>query len=297
MARFAVLCLLVLHLSGGFAMAGAQGPFSSGGPDDRVTATSPPHTSFLTKITLYQQQMKRTMAGLIRQVKVSGTIYPLLVLLAIAFGYGVVHAAGPGHGKMVAMSYMMSRTPSVVTGLLFGSSIAFFHGLSGAICVLGLHYVLQKSVSGTLATVTQVTQIVSFGLIILLGIGIAARRGWKLFFKGESWGSPSDTKTRGLLPWAVAVGVVPCPGVVMVMLFCLSMNALALGLLLAVCICLGMATTISFVVITVAMGKAGILGATSTRHVETLEAVVGILSGIVIASLGALFLLATIHSA
>ncbi len=296
-ARFLIFCLLVLQLTGGVAVAEPQGPFSSGDPDDRVTATSPPRSSFLTKIALYQQRLKQTMATLIRQVKTSGSIYPLLVLLAIAFGYGVVHAAGPGHGKMVAMSYMMSRTPSIAGGLLLGSGIALFHGFSGAICVLGLHYVLQKSISGTLATITYMTQIVSFGLIMLLGIGIAARRGWKLFFREDSRGFPSDTKTRGLLPWAVAVGVVPCPGVVMVMLFCLSMDVLILGLLLAVCISVGMATTISLVAITVAMGKAGILSATSTRHAETLEGVVGILSGIVIASLGTLFLLATIHSA
>ena len=50
---------------------------------------------------------------------------------------------------------------------------------------------------------------------------------------------------KGVLPWAVAVGLVPCPAVVMVMLFCLSMDVVILGLLLAVCISIGMATTIS----------------------------------------------------
>ena len=56
---------------------------------------------------------------------------------------------------------------------------------------------------------------------------------------------------KGLVPWALAVGLVPCPAVVMVMLFCLSMDALALGLVLAVFISLGMALTISGVVIAV----------------------------------------------
>jgi len=71
-------------------------------------------------------------------------------------------------------------------------------------------------------------QVVSFGLIALLGLGILIKNGWTIRtrIKARSVQAPSrrEEKTRGLLPWAMAVGLVPCPGVVMVMLFCLSMG-------------------------------------------------------------------------
>ena len=53
---------------------------------------------------------------------------------------------------------------------------------------------------------------------------------------------------------AFAVGIVPCPGVVLVILFCLSLNEIGLGLLPAFSLILGMAFTIS------AVGVFGIAG-------------------------------------
>lgn len=294
-----MLLLIFLQLICGLVTANAQNPFLPNNTPDRVVPKPPPQNSFLTKIALYQQQFKQKMAAMIRQIKTSESIRPLFAVLMIAFGYGVLHAAGPGHGKAVAMFYILSRNSSIASGLLFGTLIAFFHGFSGAICVLGLHYVLQKSVSGTLGTVSHTTQIVSFGLIALLGIVILAKNGHALFFKSESSPNPSnkDSKTfkNGLLPWAVAVGLVPCPGVVIVMLFCLSMDSLTLGLLLAVFISLGMATTVSFVVIAVVIGKGISFRTFSTKRTERVESIIGVISGLAITALGVLFLTTAIR--
>lgn len=296
MIRTAILLVILVQLACPVASAGGGNPFHATPVPDHTVRKAPPHSSLLTKIALYQQALKQKMAGLIRQATTGESITPFIAILFIALGYGAIHAAGPGHGKAVAMSYMMSRTPSILTGLRLGCGIAFFHGLSGAICVLILHYILQTSVSGPLQTVTHVTQVVSFGLITLLGMGIVIRQGWSLFSKARSQAAPSDTKkeSRGLLPWALAVGLIPCPGVVMVMLFCLSMDALALGLLLTLCICLGMAATISLFIIAVTTGKGGILRVTTKKQAVVTERILGFLSGIMIFSFGTLFLLATI---
>jgi len=98
-----------------------------------------------------------------------------------------------------------------------------------------------------------------------------------------------EASRKGVLAWAVAVGLVPCPAVVMVMLFCLSMDAMILGLLLAACISMGMATTISLVVITIIMGKAGILNAVSKNYSIRVEGIIGVFSGGAISIFGTLF--------
>ncbi|MBW2368892.1 MAG: hypothetical protein JRH15_13510 [Deltaproteobacteria bacterium] len=106
----------------------------------------------------------------------------------------------------------------------------------------------------------------------------------------------ADETRKGLLPWAMAVGLVPCPAVVMVMLFCLSMDATILGLLMASCISLGMALTISLVITAVGMGKTMVLTTVSSRYGNKVESVIRILSGTAIAVFGTIFLVTAIHT-
>ena len=296
-----LLCLaLYLTFLPGPVQAEAGNPFlSRKAPENASRDLSMPQFSFLGKVALYQQQLKEKMAALIREARKGEEIAPILTILLIGFAYGVIHAAGPGHGKAVAMSFMLSRNASMGGGLLFGTLIAFFHGLSGAVCVLGLRFILQKGVSGTLGTVSYVTQIVSFSLVTLLGLGILLTKGHALFSRSGSGSNPTKTNFKesnmALLPWAFTVGVIPCPAVVMVLLFCLSMNMLILGLFLAAFISLGMAVTISLVVIAVSAGKGLSISALAKKGHRRVEGIIGMVSGLIITSLGLLFLATTLR--
>ncbi len=297
MKRFLVLLILFVFLAPGIGPVWSQNPLTSK-PETHQKAPEPTFKSrFFVKIILWQHQLKQKMSELIRVAQNDGSVKPLMLLMGLALVYGAIHAAGPGHGKFIAMSYVLSHKDSIMGGLLFSLCIAIFHSFSGVLGVLGLRYIIQRGVSETLATVTTVTQVVSFGLIALLGLGILLKNGYALFFAPalENKTAPAKASRKRLLPWALAVGLVPCPAVVMVMLFCLSMDVMILGLLLAACISLGMAATISFVVTAVVMGKAGALNAVSEKRAETIEGFVGILSGAAIAVFGTLFLLTTIN--
>jgi ABC-type nickel/cobalt efflux system permease component RcnA len=198
----------------------------------------------------------------------------------------------------VAVSFILSRKSSIHAGLLFGTLIALVHGLSGILCVLILRGILRTGVSASLGTVSHITQVTSFSLILLLGIGILFSNAYALFSTSRNKQSRSrethEASSKALLPWAVSVGLIPCPGVIMVLLFCLSMDVMALGLLLAVCIAIGMAATISMVVIAVSKGKGLALSFLSKRGVRHLEHIMGILSGLAVTLLGGLFLTATL---
>jgi len=297
MMRHAIPVLLLILLL--CAPAGqAQNPFQSPGTQEPAVEPRVAPPSFLVRISIWQQQLKQRMAGLVGRTKTEGDLVPLLTLLGIAFGYGAIHAAGPGHGKAVAMTFMLSRKASVRSGLLFGSLIALVHGLSGMLCVLALHGILKIGVSGALGNVSRITQGVSFGLILTLGLGILISNAAALLSRrrGREDVPPDETRpsSKSLVPWAVAVGLVPCPGVIMVLLFCLSMDVLVLGLVLAACIALGMAATISAVVIAASQGKGLILSLLSKGGLPQVEHLVGALSGVAIATLGGLFLAATL---
>jgi nickel/cobalt transporter (NicO) family protein len=292
---FAVLLGLLCCWSGS---AWSQNPFTSK-PETRQKAPEPIVKSpVFVKIILWQHQLKQKMSDLIRDSQSERSIKPLLGLIGLAFLYGAIHAAGPGHGKVVAMSYVLSYRATVLGGVLFGVCFAIIHALSGAVGVVGLRYIIERSVSETLASVTTTTQIVSFGLITVLGLIILIKHGYAIANPGASIKERHAGKEshKGVFAWALSVGLVPCPAVVMVMLFCLSMDAMILGWLLAASISTGMATTISLVVIAVVMGKTGILGIVSKDHAIRVEGVIGLLSGAAISIFGGLFFLSTINS-
>ncbi|WP_462325324.1 nickel/cobalt transporter [Desulfoplanes sp.] len=291
MIRLFFMTSLLILLAGLFVPAGAGNPFQGGGSSVRESADRPAAAGVFVRIATYQQELRQRLGGLIRGARQGNSLRPLALIFFFAFAYGVVHAAGPGHGKAVAMTYILSQNASIGGGILFGASIALIHGVSGALSVLALHYILQQSVTGTLASVTTTTQLVSFGLITLLGAWIVSThvREWFRPVESATHGGDAEKGNPRLLPWALSVGMVPCPGVVMVMLFCLSMGVFSLGLMAAAAISLGMAVTVSLVVVCVVLGRNACVGRLSAERAHRLEQILGVVSGLAVAALGVVF--------
>ena len=95
---------------------------------------------------------------------------------------------------------------------------------------------------------------------------------------------------------AFAVGIIPCPGVVMVMLFAVSLNLTGLGIFLGSCIAAGMSLTITLTVIAGISGKSAILKL-SDRHQklrDVLEQSIETVAGFFVAAFGLILLLANL---
>jgi ABC-type nickel/cobalt efflux system permease component RcnA len=295
--RALVLWVIFFLLAVTASAAVGQNPFT--GKKERQPASPAlfPANPVLSKIALWQFQLREQMAGLVARAKQERSLRPLALLILLAFAYGGLHAAGPGHGKAVAMSYIITRQPSYARGLLFGASIALIHGIAGIAFVLIVGLILQAGITGALGAVTHVTQIVSYALIAVIGVVLIV----KSILEWRTQRRNATARAHPQAPanhWAAAfaIGIVPCPGVVMVALFSVSMELIGLGVVLGLAISLGMALTISIVITAVVASKKAALQQLTghERRLLTLETVLTAGGGILVTTFGLFFLAATI---
>jgi len=254
-------------------------------------------SDLISKIAVLQIQLKQKIAANVNTFKSSGTFAPLLPLFLLSFFYGVVHAAGPGHGKAIAMSYTLAEGKGYRSGLLLGTMIAIIHAGSAIVIIVSLRFLLEKSINTNLDTATQATQFFSYGLIVLIGLYLF----WTRFFsliKGTAFQNKEYVGHRHIAnPFtaALAIGLIPCPGVIMILLFCLSLEQFFLGVLLSMAVSLGMALTISVSVWICITGKKFTLlvtGNTQQGFYYT-EHVLSCISGLLLILLGGVFLAAS----
>jgi nickel/cobalt exporter len=275
MAKILALVLsLCIVLIPAWSVAG-DNPFVS-----KETAKKPAaHPSYLSeiysKISQWQHKLNKELSSLVREVKTSGSPKTFLTLILISFFYGVIHSAGPGHGKTIAFSYFLSRKENIRKGILMGGLIALLHALSAVLIVLIIYLVLKQSYIGPFESISHKIKIVSYCLITLTGAVLLIKS--ILDFRnrnqqsGEKDLAPHPAGYRNILPVALAVGIVPCPGAVIIMLFCMSLDMVGIGLVLSLFMALGMAVTISGAgVLSIASKKRGLRLLTGNKRARLL---------------------------
>jgi ABC-type nickel/cobalt efflux system permease component RcnA len=217
-------------------------------------------------------------------------------MFVLAFVYGGVHAAGPGHGKTIAMTYVLTSGGSYRSGAFLGAMIALTHAGSAIMLVFLLQVVLDVSISRNMDSAIRITQIVSYALICLIGLYI-------LMSSIKAWHKKEQNKDinrqeaiiNSPLSAAITIGMVPCPGVIMILLFCLALGQSLLGFLLCCMVSIGMALTITLAV-GISLSAKKLVFQLPTwgrdRQIYT-EYILHCLSGVVLAIIGGLLLLAS----
>lgn len=291
--------LAVLVLMGTVSPVKGQNPFTGKKEAAKPAPQYRSSQALLTRLTLWQHQVREKIAALITESKQTRSLRPMAALILLALAYGIIHAAGPGHGKAVAVSYILSQRPNYLKGLVFGNLVALFHGAGGIAFVMVVYGVLQIGVFKSMGRVSHITQIVSYSLIVCLGVSLLGGLAWERHKKRQ----PSFRQNPGSsigknAAAALIIGIIPCPGVMMVTLLAVSMGLPALGILLGSCITLGMAVTISTVVIAGVAGKKVLIERLESMPgwAQTVEQAVRGISGLMVTTLGVLLLVSEMIS-
>ena len=121
-----------------------------------------------------QQYYQHEMAGAVRGLKSASPLAAALSLSAISFVYGVLHAAGPGHGKAIISSYVLANRQTVRRGIALSFLAALFQACS-AILLVGLLVLLIKATSMQMRSAEWTIEIVSWALVALVGVWLLYR--------------------------------------------------------------------------------------------------------------------------
>jgi ABC-type nickel/cobalt efflux system permease component RcnA len=221
----------------------------------------------------------------------------MLVALLLAFGFGALHALGPGHGKTLMAAYLVGAGGRARHAVAVGGSVAVMHTAS----VLALGFVVL--------TVTEVfapervypwlglaSGLIAFGLGASL---LVARLGSWSGGRTEHHHSQEDGSTahghahphpapsrplsrKSLMALAVAGGMLPSPTALVVLLAAVALDRIAYGLALIGAFSIGLATALVVVGLIALRARDVVAGRMSGRTAR----LVPVLSAASIALLG-----------
>ncbi len=248
----------------------------------------------------YQRRIQQSLSTALRDIQSGSGSLALWTLIAVCFGYGVVHTLGPGHGKAVVVAYFLDGTKprAWMEGVFAGSWIAFTHTLAALLLAGGLKTFAVVGLFGALREVRNV-EIVSYTLILLIGF-------WRLWagisghLHEHAHGDDDHhhdhdhhhqhPAQRTLAGWLLltAAGIAPCAGALVVILLSLALGVLWAGVIGVIAIALGMAITLAAVGMASMVAHRLIIGDGRSREIGRFTAIAASL--IVIATAGTLLL-------
>lgn len=238
------------------------------------------YDEFIKQLIQYQFKINSYISSTIKSINDENMFTSSILVLGIAFLYGLIHAAGPGHGKALVAFYFSTSKNSYSQAFSLGYLISIIHAISALILTFGIYFILESMFRQNFNNYSKITMQISAAMIILVGFYIIISS--YISRKQKEKGIEKNRSKYGL---AFSAGIVPCPGVMTIVLFCIMLKQYALGVLAAITMSIGMGLTISIVgILSISLNKK------ANKFLENKSFILEIIGGVLILTLG-LFLL------
>lgn len=147
-------------------------------PSAQAQAPQPP-SGLLAGLYIWiaekQQAFTRTLAGALRDIKGGNAVTASLLLIMVSFAYGVLHAAGPGHGKAIVSSYMLADNQTVRRGIWLAALSSFVQALS-AIALFGLVVLIARGARSEIVSTEAMLERLSWAIVAAFGAWLLFRQ-------------------------------------------------------------------------------------------------------------------------
>ena len=274
-----VIALAALALLAFEAVASAQGttPFGVGRAEPAINPSSfGPFSGVASYIAVKQAEIYRLFASTMRQA--AHDPMAIVTIIGLCLAYGVLHAAGPGHGKAVISSYLFATRETLRRGIVISFAASLVQGAM-AIALVGVFALFFKATAAAMDRASRYAEIVSYGLVALIGGILLVRKLAGLWPRHRLAGGVAaghlddgtccdghaadprmlqgklDLRSAALAVFAV--GARPCTGAVLVLVFALAQGVFAVGVLGVLAISLGTGATVGLLA-ALAVGAQGL---------------------------------------
>jgi ABC-type nickel/cobalt efflux system permease component RcnA len=178
----------------------ASSPAQSASPTRAPSASETRHTFVLPEFArtalatsiIWQGRLNARIADAAQQLHRTSTPWTWLTLIGLAFLYGVLHALGPGHGKLVAGTWLGSRDTRIAQAVALASWSATVQAMSAIVLVFGAVWFAKAGVSSVLSNAASL-DIVSYVLLCVAG-------GWTIYGTLARRDCCVDTRALKLMP-------------------------------------------------------------------------------------------------
>ena len=116
-----------------------------------------------------QRNLYGSMAGSLRQMNGPASGTAAWTLMLISLGYGVFHAAGPGHGKTVISAWLLATENELKRGIFISFLSSIVQALSAIAIVSAVLFILGGAISAT-RVAAGILESASYALIGAMGL-------------------------------------------------------------------------------------------------------------------------------
>jgi len=316
----AAATLLALHPDLAFAVTAVPDPAADLGGAARQPGPSA-FGRFTGWILDQQRAFHRELTQGLRSLGADGGLRAGLGLILASFLYGVFHAAGPGHGKAVIATYLLTHRERVARGVWLSAVAAFCQGLTAIALVYGLIGFAGWLPSETSAAVAW-SERASYALVFLLGAFLAVRAAKRLAsalagrtaapFSPRVPDDPQDhhhghalscgdhahvpsveqiesaTDGRTALGLILSIGLRPCSGAILVLLLARIMGLDGVGVAAVAAMSTGTALAVAILALLAVSARqwAASIGGKRRNHYRMAADAVALAGGILVMAIG-----------
>lgn len=244
-----------------------------------------PGMKALGPLLRHQKEIRASLSAHLRKLKTGFRFYPFLLIVAVAFAYGSLHALGPGHGKLVIGSYFLGKKALLSSSLRAGGIFAITHTGVSVLIFLAFYGVMKAANLQAQNSSTAFIYRISGIAICLYGTFLlySAIRNRKHIGHMHS----HDESDKGLALISALAGLAPCPATLLVLIFSHRLGIMFYGLVAVVAIGCGMAlTAITVAALSISLSRAAITGWSEKPWFANAFGLARILGGLLIMLVG-----------